>query len=711
MVRERTPRGASTGKAGFFPPESPESLVDFVETFFSPSGALSRAPHFSFRPSQQAMARWVAQSLQKGTPLLVEAGTGTGKTLAYLIPGICFALQKGCRMVVSTYTIALGEQLVKKDLPLASQALGIPIRFLLLRGRHHYLCPRRLEQALKQSAGFSQPAYRAELERIAHWARTTLTGCKEELDPPPMPAVWAKVSSHLSHCHPNVCRPSRCFYQAIRMKAAEADVLVVNHALFFSSLASSLSSVPRNKAAEPGILRRNDLWILDEAHTVETVAARQWGLEIAWQELEELLTNLGSAGKESLLSRFGLSRLRKQIRLVKDQLQTLFFTLAQATAPHGYPARITEPVGHWEDPVAGLYELASSLESALERSASSLDDEEAKEAKESLFLLATQLELWFQQKLSGYVYWVEGSSPSLKLCAVPLWVGSYLRESLFSEGRSTILTSATLTVSRRFEPIQVRLGAERARTVQLPSPFDYARQMRVYLASDLPEPKGTEDPAYEDAVACRILSICKAVEGGILILFTSHRMLRSVAQKLQPKLASLDFSLLIQSPETPSYQLQERFRTLPRPVLFGAQSFWQGVDFVGNILRAVIITRLPFPTPEEPLAQARMEECTRQGKNPFWEYLLPEALLRFQQGIGRLIRSPEDQGIVVILDPRILTRSYGRLFLDSLPECPKEILQGKELFPTNVSLKGSLPTGKAFDTPTLSSSSGPPIES
>jgi ATP-dependent DNA helicase DinG len=654
---------------------SEEAWMQKVLAAFSPEGRLCRIQGFQFRPSQKEMAGFVAQGLAEGVPLLVEAGTGTGKTLAYLVPTLAYALQREGRVVVSTYTITLQEQLLRKDFALAAETLGIPIRAVALRGRAHYLCTQKLRRALEEAKEWADPRERQELLRIAQWARKTLTGCRDELKPAPQPSVWSRVASDPYRCNPNRCRPSNCFYQALRVRAAEADLLVVNHALFFSLLAPSIPELAWLGEMEGGVFRKEDVLVFDEAHTLETVAARQLGLEISWEPLESLLRALASKGRKGLLPRLGLAGLEEVVSRLDRELRNLFLSLCAEAEPHGYPTRVRVPAKGWDTLLSGLRELAEALAAASQESKDPFLAEEGKVHADLLGRQALALELWLSQGLAGHVYWVEGIFPSTTLCAIPVWVRSYLQKLLFRERSRVVFTSATLAVGGSFQTIQNRLGAGEARTLQLPSPFDYARQMRVYLVRDLPEPQPREDVAYLEGIARWTFFFCKQTQGGVLVLFTSYRTLEQVALYLRPRLAELGACLLVQSPGQPPHRLQEEFFHTPRPVLFGAQSFWQGVDFGGGSLKALILTRLPFPTPEEPLAQARMEELASSGQDPFREYTLPEALLRFRQGIGRLIRSTTDRGILAILDVRVLTRFYGRLFLESLPDCPKEVLE------------------------------------
>jgi len=718
-----------------------------IERVLAPGGPLSRShPHYEDRPMQRALAQAIAASYNEGGTLLAEAGTGTGKSVAYLVPAIRWGVQNRERTVVSTNTINLQEQLVQKDLPFLRRTLGESFRFALVKGRQNYVSIRRALLAAQSASVLFEGQQRAELEAIVAWLRTTREGSLQDLPFQPSPEVWDEVASESDVCLRAKCPHfESCFYQRARRDAAAADVLVVNHHLLFSDLAVRRAA---GNYSAPAVLPPYRRVILDEAHNLEDAATSHLGAAVSRRGLLRILARLDrrgrgilsaveerlKAGQDDLLQQDALREISMQLRPMVEQtrqhalalfqeIEELLLTREEAVlrlddAEGGRPDWLDRLEGPYENLALALRELARALERLRERI--NLDQRWAEALAEQLLELqafvgrlggmedalrmafgrgpdGVQLVRWFERRGGG-----GGGEPAdpanpaspprgtanpmqrsnIVVQAAPVDISGTLRDALFDKVETAVLTSATLTTRGEFDFVRRRLGLLRGgikvRESVHPSPFDYDSQAVVLVPTDLPVPRGEDEAAFDERTIEVVTDLAEASDGGIFVLFTSYRSLRVVARGLRRRGVDGRWPLFVQG-EAPRGRLVEGFVASGHGILLGVSSFWEGVDVPGQPLRGLVIAKLPFKVPGEPLTAARIEAIEREGGNSFYEYMLPHAALRLKQGFGRLIRSAGDRGVVVLLDGRVVTKSYGRYFLESLPPAPVRVAPWREL--------------------------------
>ena len=647
-----------------------ESAVLDPAPYFRPAGPIAKAlgagadgHGYEERPQQVDMAQAVAHALSSGCHALLEAGTGVGKSFAYLVPLLQWAHQAERTVAVATSTIALQEQLVGKDLPLLAEVLPFELSFALVKGRGNYLCARRMHMALAQAPGwFDDQAVRQEIEAVRAWIENGGDGSRQGLPFVPRPDVWEQVRAESGNCLGRNCpHYSGCSYQRARRRAHTARLLVLNHDILLSDVAlrrSGGSFLP-----ELGAI------VIDEAHDFEEAAARHLGATVTARGVLVQLGRLWSGRRRrGLLSEGRWVGLRDDVDRARASARSFFDELHRAAASQGSQA-LPEQVDLRQDVSATLETLARDLVDAAQDESDLNVKMELTARARGLRATGDTLQAIACHADGEQVRWLERGARHTALCQAPLDIGPLLEEALWSRMHSVVLTSATLATGDppTFEFMRKRLGLEEIVERRVGSPFDYRSQVQLVLRGDLPDPS-RDAAGYDEALPAAILRAVRRTEGNAFVLFTSKASLRRAADALRNDLLADGHEVLVQGEELSRSQMLDRFRE-GGAVLFGVVSFWQGVDVPGDALRHVIVTRLPFEVPTHPLQVARRKRIADQGGDAFRELSLPVAALRLKQGFGRLIRRTTDEGMVTILDPRIVTKSYGAYLRETLPDC------------------------------------------
>ena len=663
-----------------------ERVQDLMQEVFAEGGLLAKAmPGFEHRAEQVAMAQAVARACTKGEKLIVEAGTGTGKSLAYLVPLILWATDTGNRVVISTGTKTLQHQLLEKDLPLIEETLGLKFNAALCLGAENYLCARRFKAWQKSRVSYK--GGKIARTRIIQWARHSRTGIKAEMDC--HPETWREICRNSDLCPLALCnKEPTCPYNRARKEWHRAHLLVVNHYLFFANLISG-----------GGVLPDYGSVLFDEAHLVEEVASNYLGHEVSNFALERYLNSLHNPktgrGLYSLLSYIDpelRGELKQRVAEMRERAAALFNAILDKYSGVNERVRMRQPAPGDPLTIQGMKELLDTLNRVRKAAGDGEDqlqvDASVKQAVDMLMRLDTIL----LQKRPDGVYWlevdrgtgrlkpemelIEGTSqrknPRVSLNMAPLSVGEDLKKRVYNRTGPVIFVSATLSVAGDLSYSCDRLGLQKAEKALLPHCFNYEKQVLLWVDQSSPEP--AKGHAHREHLVGQLHRLLPMVPGGTFVLFTSYRALDSVFFQLKKKWDAEgppegEEILLLRHGQAPREELLDRFREHGRAALFGTTTFWQGIDVPGRALQCVAIVKLPFAVPDEPIVEARVEDMRAKGRNPFYEYQVPQAVMMFRQGFGRLMRKHDDHGAIVVFDPRVYSKRYGQLFLESIPEC------------------------------------------
>ncbi len=667
-----------------------QSLTEEIKEIFSPAGLLSQLEGFEYRKEQQDMAVHIADSLEEGKHFIVEAPTGIGKSFAYLVPAILHAKKNERKAIISTCTINLQEQLMSKDIPALEKVLPVDFKYEILKGRNNYICTKRLSKAMIDKTSLFITEEQTTLQKIYDFVNKTGNGTRQDITFPVEDAVWSEIFAEEGVCTSKSCggEDTNCYYQQAKQRMKDADLLVLNHHLFFTLFGFY-------ERESEGYLYFNDFVIFDEAHTIEQIAAERVSPSVSKEQIRFWLNKLHNPKThKGFFAKRDANKLKELVNEIAHENDYFFKTLHQfvnskySAQSHKAAIRIHEPIVTGELLLKSLSDLTNELKKAVSHAQNDLEESEIKNYVTKFTRIRNNIVFFLEQKDKGYVYWIEYSGRArhnMSLCISPIDMAQYFRENVFRDNRMSIMTSATLSTNHTMNFFINSVGAEEVKNEILPSPFDFGRQMKIYLYNDMPEPeKGSRqkisdlftETDYEKILTDKIYECVLKTKGGSLVLFTSNKILKNAYTKLLERFIDSGINLYAQHNGLPNNKILQHFRDDENSVLLGVDSFWMGVDIPGNSLRNVIVTKLPFEVPDHPVIEAKLQFIEEKGGNPFMDYSLPTAILKFKQGVGRLIRNKTDEGIICILDRRILSKRYGKYFLSSLPEC-EVVIEGE----------------------------------
>lgn len=657
-------------------PAQHSPVPELTDAIFRSDGWMVEKLGLEHRPQQERMAQAVSRAMAGDDGLLFEAGTGVGKSLAYLVPGIINAIETGRPFLVSTHTISLQEQIEKKDLQLCRELfLAVPalqryagFKVAFLVGRGNYVCLKRLLRAREERIDLFSAGEDDLLDELAGWAQQTSTGLRQELDVRVNADLWEAVNADSTSCNRKECPAKNCFFHAARERVQSAQVVIVNHSLLFALLGAGMAPAGDKR----GVLFPDDFLVIDEAHTLPQIATQHLGVAVSSYGVSRLLKSLyNPKKKKGLLRRIGTANDHRLLGQCLESCREFFAAVDLLMPPDRRQMRLFEP--DWIEPVysAPLAELSRRLKALAQQQLNEDKANELRDRQSRLDHMRAVLDRFVAMDFEDEVPWVERGGRReriISLESAPIEVAPQLRDLLFRRRVSVVLTSATLATGRDMGKFQEMVGAEGLETGCENSPFDYERNVTIDIVADGPAFTGGSSPAMVKHWLKHLQVLIPAEAGGALVLFTSYEELGKVASALQPLMEQLGRPLLWQETGSNRATLLAEFKKAGNAVLLGTETFWTGVDVPGPALSQVIITKLPFENPGHPVLQARQERIRERGGVPFLEMTLPEAVVRFRQGIGRLIRSKQDRGRIVVLDPRVLGKPYGRAFVEVLPK-------------------------------------------
>ncbi len=650
-------------------------LPELVDQVFKQNGLLQSNLELEFRPQQAAMATRVSQSMAGDTPLVFEAGTGVGKSLAYLIPGILHAYKNERKMIVSTHTIALQEQILSKDLKLCKQLFDVTeelsrfsdFKSALLIGKRNYLCTRRLQKAVAEKSDLFDLKLNPELERIVNWSKETEKGIIQELYPLPAGEVWDWVNADSSQCSRHHCSPETCFYQKAKKQIQDAHIIIINHSLLFALLSAGLSPGRDTR----GILFPDDFLILDEAHTVPDIATEHFGLSVTNYAVHRALTQIfNPKNSKGLIAKYPSHEAKDAVVRAMEYADEFFERVNYEYLQERSILRLHK--SQWTENTLALplQAVADQLGRLAQKETNEQSENELKDSRQHILTLKAAIENAIELESEEQVYWLEKSGKKqqvINLRSAPVDVAPYLSDFVMQRNTHCLMTSATLSDAEGLDRFKAKAGAQNADSDQETSPFDFPNRMLINIAADSPEPDPNSKKFETEYLADSIEFAVSRVSGGTLVLFTSYEEMNRVATPIRKALSKLNRTFLIQGGNYSRSDLVKEFKKAGDAVLFGTDSFWTGVDVPGPALSQVILVRLPFENPSHPIQQARSEACIERGEKPFFSLSLPAAQIKFRQGIGRLIRNHQDKGVITLLDSRVLRKSYGQAFIQILP--------------------------------------------